>query len=1154
MKKILYILVLLPILVIGQTTSENYVKTTTYRGANQTSPATSITYFDGLGRPIEQLQVGQSATGKNIVTPIVYDAYGRQVKDYLPYTTQTNTMDFIPVTTALGDLAGYPPYSGQVPFSEKLFEASRLNRVLKQSAPGTSWAMGSGKEIKLDYQTNAAGEVKRYRAVASGNTISFSQSGATSYPANELFKTITKDENWISGSNNTTEEFKNKEGQVVLKRTYNNSAAYDTYYVYDQYNNLTYVIPPLVTNLAIQLDGLCYQYKYDNRNRLVEKKLPGKQWEYIIYDKLDRVVATGPALSPFTDALPNTYGWLVTKYDAFNRVVYTGWQEEATAFSSSLRATRQTAVAALTTLSESELAGNSIDGVSIRYSNAVVLFPTAFKLLSVNYYDNYDYPNAPTPFTTVESEPVYYNNSTQKPKGLATGSWTRVLEAITATPVAERNYILYDYKARPIRSNTTHYLGGFTQVDTKYDFTKVLYTVTTHKTAITLVTAKDAFTYSAQERLLTHTHQINGGTLQLLANNEYDELGQLISKRVGGTDLTGATALQKVDYSYNIRGWLTGINDIANLTPGTDPTDLFSFQINYDLVQGNVPGVNPLFNGNIAETYWRTSSDNRLRKYGYEYDNLNRLLNATYQKPETNNPIPNSYRESLTYDANGNIRHLTRNGGLDSGTNYVDALQIDDLTYYYNDNQLQAVYDGSNHTDGFNDGANNTQEYGYDANGNMTRDDNKSITSITYNHLNLPVAIVFTGNSRIDYLYTAAGQKVQKTVTVLSGGTSIFTTDYLDGFQYFEGVLNFFPHSEGYVKNTVVNNVNTYNYVFNYTDHLGNIRLSYGLNASNDLTILEENHYYPFGLKHSSYNTEQYNYAKMESNAVDLKRAAPVEEAGRINITPFRNYDYRFQGQERQDELGLNWDSFKWRNYDYAIGRFMNIDPLAEKYSYQSPYNFSENRVIDSRELEGLEAVKSTDGNVVNVTVRVRPVNCSSDAPITNEQMQTAMSNFVSQSNKSYSGPNAEGQQVNFNFINDPEATLTMEFLDRTSYAEGYENDNARMEMDAAYGAVTEDDFGNAQTGNMQISTFNSFPQPGDDDQTLEKKRPGATGSHETGHIFGLEHTKISSKNSNATNEANRKNLMYEGVSEAKGREITDEQRSEILKIIPEAP
>jgi RHS repeat-associated protein len=61
-----------------------------------------------------------------------------------------------------------------------------------------------------------------------------------------------------------------------------------------------------------------------------------------------------------------------------------------------------------------------------------------------------------------------------------------------------------------------------------------------------------------------------------------------------------------------------------------------------------------------------------------------------------------------------------------------------------------------------------------------------------------------------------------------------------------------------------------------------------------------------------------------------------------VIIAPVVNnpFKYKYQGQERQDELGLNWDSFKWRNYDYAIGRFMSIDPLSEKYSYQSHYNF----------------------------------------------------------------------------------------------------------------------------------------------------------------------------------------------------------------------
>jgi RHS repeat-associated protein len=75
---------------------------------------------------------------------------------------------------------------------------------------------------------------------------------------------------------------------------------------------------------------------------------------------------------------------------------------------------------------------------------------------------------------------------------------------------------------------------------------------------------------------------------------------------------------------------------------------------------------------------------------------------------------------------------------------------------------------------------------------------------------------------------------------------------------------------------------------------------------------------------------------------------------------PNSGYQYKFQGQENQDELGLNWDSFKWRNYMPDLGRFFNVDPLSEDYSYQSHYNFAENKVIDHIELEGLEGLHHT--------------------------------------------------------------------------------------------------------------------------------------------------------------------------------------------------
>lgn len=90
-------------------------------------------------------------------------------------------------------------------------------------------------------------------------------------------------------------------------------------------------------------------------------------------------------------------------------------------------------------------------------------------------------------------------------------------------------------------------------------------------------------------------------------------------------------------------------------------------------------------------------------------------------------------------------------------------------------------------------------------------------TFIQYNYLNLTEKVI--QNAKItDYIYRADGVKVRKVF-----GTE--TTDYLDGFQYTDSVLKFFPTAEGYF------NVETGMYVYNYTYHLGNTRLSYAKNG-----------------------------------------------------------------------------------------------------------------------------------------------------------------------------------------------------------------------------------------------------------------------------------------------------------------------------------
>lgn len=144
-------------------------------------------------------------------------------------------------------------------------------------------------------------------------------------------------------------------------------------------------------------------------------------------------------------------------------------------------------------------------------------------------------------------------------------------------------------------------------------------------------------------------------------------------------------------------------------------------------------------------------------------------------------------------------------------------------------------------------------------------------------------------------------------------------TDYLTGFQYHKRELNFFPHAEGYV--SVVEG--RFKYVFNYTDHLGNIRLSYSdANGDNNIQqeeILEESNYYPFGLKHTAYNTNQKKYIRDEElNELILSFFPRFAGDGR--------YNYKYNGKEWQDELGLDFFDYGARNYDPALGRWMNVD------------------------------------------------------------------------------------------------------------------------------------------------------------------------------------------------------------------------------------
>jgi RHS repeat-associated protein len=274
--------------------------------------------------------------------------------------------------------------------------------------------------------------------------------------------------------------------------------------------------------------------------------------------------------------------------------------------------------------------------------------------------------------------------------------------------------------------------------------------------------------------------------------------------------------------------------------------------------------------------------------------------------------------------------------------------------YTYLGNRLDKVVDATNSPQGFNDlTATTVNDFSYDTFGNLTSDLNKGIATngIVYNHLNQPIKITMNsvaGTGTISYIYNATGAKLRKIVLNSGVSPNITTTvDYLGLFQYLNTVLDFITTSQGYVKNTVVNSANTYNYVYNYTDHLGNVRVSYTVDPVDGvLKIMEENHYYPFGLKHTGYNSTQNIIVVRQSPTV---RLTPVNSPDEVT------YNYKYNSKELQVDLGINMYDYGARNYDPGLGRWMNIDPLAEKSRKFSPYSYALNNPVFFIDPDGMQ-------------------------------------------------------------------------------------------------------------------------------------------------------------------------------------------------------
>jgi len=312
-------------------------------------------YYDGLGRLVQSVNWQASPTQNDVVAPIYYDGLGLEQFKFLPYASSTNDGSF--QMNPYGDQNNFysniypneqPAFTGeQFYYSHIIYEPTPLNRVAKTFLPGNSWAGSEGgsaeKSVTSQYLVNNNNDQVQiwtvtFSALAySNNDVGVnipSTSSGVVYQPGTLYKNVTIDEH-----GHAVVEYKDMEGRLVLRKMQvDNSIATDfsgfsgflsTYYVYDDINQLRFVIPPKTTSYLMNeantwqfdptsINELCFRYEYDGRRRLIASKKPGAAWEYFIYDMGDKQVFRQDG------NMRNNNQWLATLYDGVDRGVETG--------------------------------------------------------------------------------------------------------------------------------------------------------------------------------------------------------------------------------------------------------------------------------------------------------------------------------------------------------------------------------------------------------------------------------------------------------------------------------------------------------------------------------------------------------------------------------------------------------------------------------------------------------------------------------------------------------------------------------------------------------------------------------------------------------------------------------------------------------------
>ena len=953
----------------------NWIETRTATAPGGAGMVSDIRYFNGLGLPVQDVSVQNTPQGRDLVTPIEYDAVLRDdARSYLPYPAEGHGGVFR--RDAIEDQAQF--YRAQFgaegarPYSVKEYEPSPLGRVRRTAGPGTLTSDGSVKYVSVEYLGNGSGEVLRLKVDDSGNILS----AAGYYPEGTLCKIQTLDED-----GNVTQVFANQEGLTLLNRVFDsNGNAVDTYSVYDDMGRLRWVVSPegaaglgassVLPESAAAAQEYCYVYKYDGRGNVIEKKLPGRAAEYLVYDRGDRLV-----MSQDGNLRAAGNRWMLIGYDAFDR-------ESARRILP-------------TTLDRAGLTDVFAEG-----REAALYDSPSAQLESQCFYDSSLIP-AELEFAEV---PDIVSAGDIAGSSLRAYEKIRILNDFSVDEYVERAFY-YDKKGRVIQTVIRNQSGGVDRVSYRYDFCgNVLLSAESHRKngdAEEDVLIR-RFTYDSRGRLLAESACLNDGA-EACMNYGYDELGNLTTRRYGGD-----SRLLAEELSYNLRGWLTSKSN-----------EKFSMTLAYNAPHH--PQVAPSYTGNITEWNWTHADSGEENTYSFTYDSQSRLTDTRQYIDGLE--VDQFVERNLSYDRNGNIQSLHR---------YEHGELKSNFAYTYTGNRLKAISDmqasprsrsfanwGSadslggirpdpidpgipvwpidpvdpgnpgviippvidpaepvdptdpigpigpdnpgpgivvppgitdptdpNPGGGIDpdipsvvvrpgdpdkptkpgirqDSVYSGSEYVYDVNGNMLYDPMEGL-NIRYNHLNL-IEKVLRGDTIVaKYSYLSDGTKLSATD---ADGNGLY---YLGSLVYGSRNGDLSLESAAFNGGRFIVTSNGIESHYFVTDHLGSVRAV----VNNDGEVIERNDYYPFGLR--------WNAGELSDNR------------------------YRYNGKESQSFVDVPYTDYGARMLDskYRLG-WNGVDLMAETYRHIGPYAFCGNNPINRVDPNGMSYSTASDPEAI---------------------------------------------------------------------------------------------------------------------------------------------------------------------------------------------